>query len=65
MAKPVFLTPDAITDLDTISSYLIEKWNVSILENFYALYEAKISVIAQNPTRYPFLNSGKKSVRLC
>ena len=62
MAKPVFVTPSAKDDLDNILFYLSENWSASVLENFLALYEAKISIIAEYPARYPFINQ-KKSLR--
>ncbi len=60
MAKPVVLTAHARADLDGIAAYLAEKWSYTVLENFLALYEAKISVIGAYPTRYPFINRSKK-----
>lgn len=56
MAKPVFITLSARDDLDNVLLYLAKQWNHSVLENFLALYEAKISLIAEYPTRYPFIN---------
>jgi plasmid stabilization system protein ParE len=56
MAKTVIITPHARNDLENISSYLIEKWSSRILENFLALYEAKIALIAEYPTRYPIIH---------
>ena len=56
MAKPVFLTPSAQEDLDKVLSYLSENWGKSVLENFLALYEAKICLISEYPSRYPFIN---------
>ncbi len=53
MAKTVILTPHAYHDLKNISSYLFEKWGFKVLENFLALYEAKIVLITEYPTRYP------------
>ena len=60
MVKPVFITPSAKNDLDNILSYLAENWNISVLENFLALYEVKINLIAQYPTRYPILHEESK-----
>lgn len=56
MAKPVFITPAAQDDLDNVLFYLSENWSIAVLENFLALYEAKINLIAESPTRYPFIN---------
>lgn len=56
MAKMVFITPAARDDLDAILFYLQENWGVAVLENFLALYEAKISLIAEYPSRYPFIH---------
>ena len=60
MAKPVFITTAAQNDLDNILFYLSENWGISVLENFLALYEAKISLIAEYPTRYPILHEESK-----
>ncbi len=60
MAKPVVLTPIARADLDNVLAYLAENWGVFVLENFLALYEAKIAVIAEWPARYPFINIPKR-----
>ena len=56
MAKKILLTPHAREDLDNLVLYLFENWGVSVLENFLAIYEAKITVIAEYPERYPYLN---------
>jgi len=56
MGKPILLTSHAYADLDSISSYLAENWSISVLENFLALYEAKIKVIAEFPSRYPLIH---------
>lgn len=56
MAKQVFITLSARDDLDNVLLYLAEQWNHSVLENFLALYQAKISLIAEYPTRYPFIH---------
>ena len=56
MAKPVVLTPIAKNDLENVADYLFGNWNLNVLENFLALYEAKISLIAEYPTRYPVIH---------
>ena len=56
MVKPVRLTAHAKADLENISGYLAEKWNLSVLENFLALYEAKIMIISEYPSRYPIIH---------
>lgn len=55
MVRPVLLTSHAKADLDSVTLYLFENWGLPVLENFLALYEAKIAIIAQYPTRYPFI----------
>jgi plasmid stabilization system protein ParE len=62
MVKPVVITPIARNDLDNVMHYLVKNWSFSVLENFLALYEAKIAVISEYPTRYPFIDE-KKSLR--
>lgn len=57
MGKPVLLTSHAYADLDAISAYLVENWSLSVLENFLSLYETKIKVISEFPSRYPFIHS--------
>ena len=56
MAKPVLLTSNAKNDLDFVTLYLFENWSLTVLKNFLALYEAKIRIIAEHPTRYPFIH---------
>ena len=56
MGKPVLLTSHARADLDSVTLYLFENWQLSVLENFLALYEAKIAIIAEHPSRYPFIH---------
>jgi len=56
MVKPVLLTHHAKADLDSITLYLFKNWKLSVLENFLALYEAKIRIIAEYPSRYPFIH---------
>ena len=60
MAKPVVLTPIAISDLENISIWLAEKWSLLVLDNFLDLYQAKINVIAIYPSRYPIIHQHSK-----
>ena len=60
MAKPVLLTPIAKSDLENISDWLANEWNLKILENFLSLYDAKLQIIAEHPTRYPFIHKPSK-----
>jgi plasmid stabilization system protein ParE len=55
MVKLVLLTSHAKADLDSVTFYLFENWGLHVLENFLALYEAKIRLIAEYPARYPFI----------
>ena len=57
MIKPVILTPHAKADLENISDWLIYKWNATVLLNFLYLYQEKISVIAEFPSRYPVIHT--------
>lgn len=56
MVKPVVLTPLAKENLENITDYLFREWGISVLENFLALYEAKISLITEYPERYPVIH---------
>ncbi len=56
MAKPVVLTLNAKADLENISAWLAEKWNLKVLDNFLSLYEARAIVIAEYPSRYPVIH---------
>ena len=60
MVKPVVLTPIAKADLENISDWLFEKWSLRVLDNFLDLYQAKISVIAKYPSRYPIIHQASK-----
>ena len=60
MAKPVVLTPISKLDLENISDWLIEKWNIRVLDNFLDLYEAKVAIIAEYPSRYPIIHQAYK-----
>ena len=60
MVKPVILTLTAKADLENISEWLAEKWNLQILDNFLDLYQAKILVIAEHPSRYPIIHQASK-----
>ena len=60
MAKPVVLTPISKLDLENISDWLIEKWNIRVLDNFLDLYEAKVAIIAEYPSRYPIIHQASK-----
>ena len=60
MVKPVVLTLNAKADLENISAWLAEKWNIRVLDNFLSLYEAKILVIAEHPSRYPIIHQATK-----
>jgi plasmid stabilization system protein ParE len=60
MAKPVFLTPTAKADLENISNWLFEKWSLGVLANFLALYEAKVLIISEYPSRYPIIHQASK-----
>ncbi len=60
MSKPVSITPIARVDLENVSLYLITSFGLKVLENFLALYEAKIAVIAEHPERYPIINNKLK-----
>lgn len=60
MNKPVSLTPIALADLDNVSLYLITSFGLKVLENFLALYEARIASIAEYPERYPVINEKLK-----
>jgi plasmid stabilization system protein ParE len=56
MAKTVLLTQVAKGDLENVLTYLQENWSLAVLENFLALYEAKIAIIADHPERYPVIH---------
>jgi plasmid stabilization system protein ParE len=60
MAKPILLTLTAKADLENISLWLAEKWNLHVLDNFLSLYEAKVLVIAEFPSRYPIIEQSSK-----
>jgi plasmid stabilization system protein ParE len=60
MIKPVILTPIAKADLETVSDWLFEKWDLLVLDNFIDLYQAKINVIAEHPSRYPIIHQASK-----
>jgi len=60
MVKPVVLTLNAKADLENISAWLAEKWNLRVLDNFLSLYESKIFVIAEYPSRYPVIHQSSK-----
>ncbi len=60
MTKPVVLTPIAKSDLENVSDWLAEKWGLRVLDNFLDLYQAKINVIAQHPSRYPIIHQPSK-----
>ena len=56
MAKSVVLTPIANKALENLADYLFTTWGLNVLENFLALYEAKILLIAEYPKRYPYIH---------
>ncbi len=60
MAKPVVLTPIAKSDLENVSDWLSENWSLRVLDNFLDLYQAKILVIAEYPSRYPIIHQASK-----
>lgn len=60
MNKPVSITPITRADLDNASLYLITSFGLKVLENFLALYEARIASIAEQPDRYPIINKELK-----
>jgi plasmid stabilization system protein ParE len=60
MVKPVVLTLNAKADLESISAWLAEKWNLRVLGNFLSLYEAKVVVISEFPSRYPVIHPSSK-----
>jgi len=60
MVKPVVLSLNANADLGNISAWLAEKWNLRVLDNFLSLYEAKVLVIAEFPSRYPVIHQSSK-----
>ena len=60
MAKRIRLTLHAKANLDNVSFYLFENWGFTVLENFLALYEAKIATIAEHAERYPYINQKMK-----
>ncbi len=60
MVKPIVLTHIAKADLENISRWLAEKWSLRVLDNFLSLYEAKIIIIAEHPSRYPIIHQISK-----
>ncbi len=60
MAKPVVLTLNAREDLENISTWLAENWPIKVLEHFLDLYETKILLISQYPSRYPVIHAPSK-----
>lgn len=60
MVKPAFLTPAAKSDLENIADWLEKTWGLKVLVNFLSLYEAKILVIAEYPSRYPLIHQPTK-----
>ncbi len=60
MLKPVVLTLNAKDDLENISAWLFEKWNLRVLDNFLSLYEYKVRLIAEYPSRYSIIHQSSK-----
>lgn len=56
MPKPVRVTKIALADLENVLSYLDSNWGLTVMENFLALYEAKVALVAEYPERYPIIH---------
>lgn len=60
MNKPVIITAAANIELDAVVFYLITNWGKKVTDNFLSLYNAKVSIIANSPHRYPIIDHKKK-----
>lgn len=64
MRYKVKWTLSAENDFDLIIDFLLENWNVSVLETFIQITETSIQQISQYPTLFPIIYK-KKMIRKC
>lgn len=64
MESKVIWSPAAETDLEYVIEYLNENWSKRIVTKFINKVEDTITLIAEDPTLFPLVNS-KLNIRKC
>jgi len=64
MYKEVFWSDDAKLDIEEITDFLLVKWNVDIVEEFYNNIDEFISRIGKNSQAFPLINP-QEGIRKC
>ena len=64
MPKLIIWSPSAEDDLERISDYLFENWNIKTAILFISLVDHLVDLISKNPKHFPQINTNLK-VRKC
>jgi plasmid stabilization system protein ParE len=64
MHKEVFWSDQAKLDMQEITDFLLIKWNINVVEDFYTKIDDFIHHIGRTPQSFPLINR-KEGIRKC
>jgi plasmid stabilization system protein ParE len=64
MTKKVIVSPRATKDLEKITEYLVENWDLKVVDDFLKRYKECLDLIVKNPELYAVTRRDKK-IRSC